>query len=741
MPGYIHALFFLLVFGIYSPCHAQLVFEPVNSVKLIKEEKELKLPWAGGLNSSQYGKADFDGDGIEEWVLYDRSANNFLIFKTINDKLIPANELGVLLPELSPGWAVFADYNGDGKKDIFSNGDRGIVVYKNTSDPGAMVTWKRIADPLLTTGFSGKINLIANAADVPAITDIDSDGDLDILVYNFAIGGYIRYNKNLSQEIYGHADSLDFEINTRSWGEFAECDCNLFAFNGETCDDPGNGRVMHAGGKALLAFDSDGDGDKDLLVGHEQCVELYFYENMGDTDSAYMTGFSNAFPGGTFPANFHTFPAGYLEDLDFDGIKDLIVTPSFEENYEFKIDFAHSNWFYKNTDSNTIPDFKFIKKNIIQDEMLDFGENAMPVFADINANGRKDLLVAANGYWNGEYYCGYVVELLNIGTTEAPSFSINNLNYLELGLLNLVNPSISLVDMDGNGSKDLVYSGMQTSDFKPYAWVIYNLSTEGQAFDFDFNNKTSLTLPSSATLSDVPIFYDVDTDGKADILLGKGNGALEYYHNQGNEIFELVDAAYLDIDRDFSGMRRNLVATVGDIDGDGEADLTVTDSRGIGRIYFAFQKQINTDVQFVEMAYKNAVTSEDELIQFDSKTWLASADLFGLGSESLVAGGVRGGLQMLKNPIRGQLDGDHENLETSIYPNPIHDLSNLYIKSNQDVSVELISMLGQQMGGPFKVKKFNSTPLNVALLSNGMYILKMRNSAGNTTSEIIMIMK
>ena len=280
--------FLVILSFIYpSDSYGQVIFEEKQDVKVNNGEQDYLLPWIGGLNAGQYNKADLDGDGKEELLIYDRAANIYQIFTVENGLIQPANDLRVYLPDIPAGWVLFVDYDYDGRKDIFTNGNRGIIVFKNLAEAGQSVSWEKVADPIYTTGFSGKINLIANAADVPAIADIDSDGDMDILVYNFAIGGYIRFNKNLSQEMYGHSDSLEYEIKTRSWGEFEECECNLFAFNGETCEDISGGRVMHPGGKALLAIDQDGDGDKDLLVGHEQCIDLYFYENMGDKDSSY----------------------------------------------------------------------------------------------------------------------------------------------------------------------------------------------------------------------------------------------------------------------------------------------------------------------------------------------------------------------------------------------------------------------------------------------------------------------
>lgn len=733
------SVLFLSLFS-YHPFYAQLILDPIQDIPYSDGEKILDLPWTGGLNSAQYNKADLDGDGEEELIIYDRSGKIFLIYKIENNRYLPVFDYSALLPEIPDGWVLFLDYNNDGKKDIFSNGDRGIIVYKNITPSGQSAQWKKVADPLLTTGFSGKINLIANAADVPAITDIDGDGDLDILVYNFAIGGYIRYNKNLSLEMFGNTDSLEYEIYTRSWGEFEECDCNFFAFGGETCEGLSGGRVMHPGGKALLAFDADGDGDKDLLVGHEQCIELYFYENLGSKDSAYMLDFSNMFPEGTQPANFHIFPAAFYEDLDFDGVKDLIVAPGFEENYNLKIDFSRSNWLYKNTGANDHPQFIFQKNNFMQEQSLDFGEFSVPLSHDLDGDGKADMLVAANNHWNGENFSGVVYKMLNTGSSTNPEFMLAEQDYMGISALNLINPVINFADFTSDGSPDLIYTGVSTVSFRPQTWIFTNQNPANQAPLFDFNNRTQLTMPGTMTSGDSPAFADIDADGRPDLLLGKRNGALEYYRNTSSSTFELVDPAFLGIERDFSQVRLNVVASPIDIDLDGLMDLIVTDATGEARLYFEISRQTGGEPEFVPLVHKNAITGQDQPIKFDTKTWMTGADFFGLGSQSLIAGGSRGGLQFLKNEAAG--GGESGNpLDVLIYPNPLFHEQGIQVRSNKNITVELISLLGQRLREPFQVRKFNTTSIDITHLVNGAYILRSTTEEGASAAQLFLIQR
>jgi hypothetical protein len=729
---------FACSFMINNLAKAQVSLEQLHTIQVSDGATDIAMPWIGGLNSAQYGKVDLDNDGTEELVIYDRSANIFNVFSIIGNKLVPAFHLAQYLPEIPAGWVLFLDYNLDGKKDIFSNGDRGIIVYKNVSTSGQGVQWKKVADPLYTTGFTGKINLIANAADVPAITDIDGDSDVDILVYNFAVGGTIRYNRNLSMDIYGHADSLEFEIKSRSWGEFEECDCNEFAFNGQTCADLSNGRVEHPGGKALLAFDNDGDGDRDLLVGHEQCEELYFYENMGDQDSAYMTGYSGEFPEPANPANFHIFPAAFFEDLNFDGIKDLVVCPAFEENFEYKIDFAHSNKLYLNTATDQSPSFSFSQDDFIQSMSLDFGEYSVPVLADLNADGLSDLLVSANGYWNGNFFNGYITVLRNTGTTDNPSFTIVDEDYLNLSTLKLVNPVIGLADMNNDESFDLLYWAVNSMSYKPECRIILNTAAADKPAQFDSANPITLSIPSSAEMGDSPCFYDVDGDGYTDLLLGKKNGALEYYRNSGNNTFTLENAAYLDIERDFQQYRLNLVASVSDIDGNTIPDLLVTDARGMARVYFDFQSQPENGAEAISIVLTNPNDNQEDTARFDSKTWISGADLFNLGSSSLIIGGARGGLQFFKNPAVG-IGENESDIVLRMYPNPVHGISTVTFRADRDLQANLLTVLGQQVLATFTIGKYQDTFLETATLRNGIYILSVNDDAGNRTAQLLMV--
>ena len=71
------------------------------------------------------------------------------------------------------------DYDCDGRNDIFTYSTAGISVYRNNS---SSVLSFILSDSLLTNTTSGQ-HIYVSPIDIPAITDVDSDGDLDILTF------------------------------------------------------------------------------------------------------------------------------------------------------------------------------------------------------------------------------------------------------------------------------------------------------------------------------------------------------------------------------------------------------------------------------------------------------------------------------------------------------------------------------------------------------------------------------
>ncbi len=70
-------------------------------------------------------------------------------------------------------------------KTFFTSTSLGITLYEQVKT-GSTWSFKLVRDALYTKGFSGNINLQVSGTDIPGITDVDDDGDLDLLTFDFS---------------------------------------------------------------------------------------------------------------------------------------------------------------------------------------------------------------------------------------------------------------------------------------------------------------------------------------------------------------------------------------------------------------------------------------------------------------------------------------------------------------------------------------------------------------------------
>ena len=156
-----------------------LIIHLTLSAQTVRQGDEglLQSPWCGGLNACQFGQFDLNGDGKNDLVAFDRHGNRLSCF--INKGGMGEvdyefdNSYVKFFPRLDE-WAIFTDYDGDEKTDIFtySKGWAGIKVFRNvTTDT---LAFELVAYPYLTSWQSGgEVNILATNADYPAIVDVD----------------------------------------------------------------------------------------------------------------------------------------------------------------------------------------------------------------------------------------------------------------------------------------------------------------------------------------------------------------------------------------------------------------------------------------------------------------------------------------------------------------------------------------------------------------------------------------
>jgi hypothetical protein len=676
----------------------------------------LEIPWAGGLNAVQYNKIDLNADQAEDLVLFDRMANKVITFLNVNNKYRYSPEYEYLFPDELTNWMLLKDFNCDGKKDIFTADLLGIRIFVNNST-GSVPSWNEFlfysgvsgpkSDVILTKGFSGMINLQIQFDDLPAIVDADSDGDLDIFNIQYASHG-IEFHRNMSAENGFACDSMQFERITRTWGNFKECHCGEFAFNGSDC--AAGGRLKHAGGKSLLALDANGDQTLDLVFSEAECTQLYLFPNEGTLLEPVINTFS------TFPANapvdLEIFPAAFYEDVDFDGIKDLLATPNVFTKEHPETDLESSNWFYKNIGTNASPDFNFVQNNFLQNQMIDVGDNAVPALADMDGDGDQDLFISRNASSTGK---STIICYKNIGTALSPAFRLETNDFLDFSSQNFFNLKIQFTDVDNNNSLDLVFTATDLTNEQTRLYFLLNKNQD----DLNFEGETSQQIGIALTNPENVSVIKINNDEHIDLLIGKSNGAVQFWKGAGSSSpFILEEENFLDLQNLIQGQYLSVAA--GDLDGDSKEDLAIGDQDGLLRIISDFKVQPLSKIS--EITFPGTSRHRN----FGGRIWPAFADLFNSGKPSLIIGNLLGGLQVLKN----------ENA-FNLFPSPVSSDQELKIQVDEEMTLRIYSSTGRLVEGPVILDEDLLLSEKMSTLSAGLYIFRFDGVTRSFSKKVV----
>lgn len=724
---YRHILFCTFCLWLLGLCPAwsQYNFKFDQSILVMVEGEILTMPWAGGLNAGQYQSIDLNLDGVEDLVVFDRTSNKINCFINEGGTYVYRPEYAHLFPKEINNWLVLADYNCDGRKDIFTSSLFGIKVYEGAVENGKL-QWELVADPIYTVGFSGQVNLQVNVSDIPAIVDVDGDGDLDILVFNFAGAGTIEYHQNQSMEEDG-ACGLDFRRTTNKWGDFEECTCGVYAI-GTSCaainskSMPENQKIMHAGGKALLLLDMDNDGDMEMIFGDEGCYNLAYFENVGNASTAAFHTAQENFPTENYPD--FLFPSGYHLDVDNDGIKDLVVAPNIADGVQYGIDLSASSWFYKNTGSNENPDFQLMGKAFLQENMIDKGENAAPVFADIDHDGKIDLLVGHRGILHDDGFYATLAYYNNVGTKSNPEFSLITDDFLNLSALGLTHLYPGMADINGDGHDDLYFTGTINQENTS---IYYVLSQKGEIA----STMPVKTLPITFSVNDKPLLADLDDDGFAELVVLKSSGRMAYYTFSGDAntpSYVLENNALGGFTDKFEN--RNLIPASYDLDGDGTLEFILSDA--FGKMHL-IKDILQHDTG---LAKTDSITVSNSDLGFTAAARLGrqARPAFAVLSEghfpAMVVGSKQGGLFLFQPSKWAQNPDRAKVLLMQVYPNPANGF--FKVEAKEDLSLMLYDALGKQVGYPFAVNKDEVFHYDTARLAAGVYFVKASGRNGKT---------
>ena len=751
-------LLLLTVFFILSAnesTYGQFSFE-YNSQPVVKVGNDtLDLAWSGGLNYIQASSIDFDFDGDQDLLVFDRSSDNIQLFEQIEINGVKKYRYVYNGAQYFPSDIRYrvttADYNQDGKMDLFAYGIGGIKVYKNTGDAVNGLQWT-VAKTLLYSDYWGSsMNLYVSSSDIPAIVDVEGDGDLDILTFHIG-GERLQYHQNQSVELYGTSDSLVYELKNECWGKFRE-DLNTSSVylndqspecttgnvpGAEHPTSPETGlpvkpteqQPKHAG-STVLAIDVNNSGTLDLIIGDVAFPNLNLLINGGtspNTNSA-MISIDNTFPSNSLPASLNLFPAAFWVDVDFDGKKDLIVGANAKNISENE----SSVLFYKNVSSNNNPTFVHQTNRFLQNEMIEHGTGSIPVLFDVDNDGLNDLFVANFFKYKPTLDKNSSVAFYkNTGSATNPVYTLIDADFLNLSSSeNGLRMVPAFGDLDGDGDKDLML-GLENGKLS-----YYPNTSSGSTITFGLpitNYPDNTGTPISSGQYAFPQLFDLNKDGLLDLVVGKKTGEIMYYKNVGTintPSFELANAQL------------------------GMVDIATTTPDGYSAPHF-FRWQ-DTTFLFLGAAdgslyfFKDIDTNLNPGNSFQlvstnflnincgaySSFWVDDID--NDGYLHLFAGHDLGGLFHFEvDPnSNASIEKVEENPTFSIYPNPTNGELTIELMKQDEYSVSITNLTGQEVF--LESKLIGSKKIDLSNVSKGYYIIRVVDQNGRSSSKKLIL--
>jgi hypothetical protein len=761
-----HLLLFSLGLVLSVHVFAQTTMFQRMEVPLKINGTALEVPFAGGLNNPQFSAADLNNDGKLDLVIFDRGGDVVLTY--LNDHITGqasytfAPEYACNFPPMID-YALLRDYNKDGAADIFcastAQGTGEVQVFKGYFENN-MLKFKTFyfSYPTCPTCNSLYIwypdedqpgywnNLPISKTDVPAVDDVDNDGDLDILAFPSGNSTNVWWFQNTSVEMGYGLDSLKFRAADRCWGKFYEngflpCKASLSpspteCSNGFTTPDGEvDDRETRHPGATLTTVDIEGDGDKDLILGNVSFDCLGLLVNGGSASQTWMTSLDTSFPSNDVTVQLASFPGSFYLDVNNDGKKDLLVSPNTKTICEDR----KNVWFYQNT-AATGHQFTLQTKRFLVDDMLDLGSVSHPAFADIDGDGLTDLLVGNVGYYtpkvgttpatpnNASLYL-----FKNIGTATQPAFDLVNSNYLNMAVYapNDFDFSPSFGDMDADGDLDLLVGSN--------LGALYYFRNEGgpgnpMVLEQDID---VMWISMDVGVSSSPAMFDADQDGKMDVLIGERQGNINYFKNIGSANAPKFATA-------------PTLQTIGGVDTDAPGQsvgfstpVMVNTQNGMMMLSGSLQGPIE--------AYSNITATTDPFPQVSAswgnvddgaRTHPALADIDEDGILEMVVGNQRGGLTLYKTQLVDCTTKTKEQtlvqLNIGVSPNP----SNNWIRVTVPGAVASIQYRAYNTMGQLKTEgttENSAFSVQVTNWESGVYFMEIQS--GNKRGTVKLLVK
>ena len=357
--------------------------------------------------------------------------------------------------------------------------------------------------------------------------------------------------------------------------------------------------------------------------------------------------------------------------------------------------------------------------------MIEVGQNSFPILFDYNGDSKKDLLIGNYGYYNGNTLSARLTLYKNTGTFAQPTFSLITRDYASLSTKTLSNGQAvnncmpTAGDIDNDGDVDLLIG---TSSGQVH-WL-ENTAGGGNVCNFSIFKENPFLFTTTSGIA-APQLFDLDNDGKLDLLIGTKNGRVSWYKNTGSASipsFSLITNFLGNIDvkgnpnyYGFDGYAAPyffreagiIKALVGSVSG--------------SIFYYSIPSSLLSPFTLISSGINGYNEGGQSTVCFEDINNDAKPDLF--------IGNAGGGLTFFssKSPLVGLTEFDPEKVATpvSLYPNPAN--TSLMCRIGNGESVEGLLKIVDPLG-----KVVLNLPLSnheqmidVSQLSKGLYFVSI----------------
>ena len=594
-----------------------------------------KVDFTTGTSPAKVAIGDLDGDGKPDLVVTNNGGTTISILRntSVSGTITTgsfATKVDVTLN--SQPWGVgIGDLDGDGVPDVAvtNYGSDNVSVLRNTSSPGSL-------------SFATKVDFATDTAPLSIVlSDLDGDGKLDMATSNNSGASISTLRNTGSSGTVSFAAKTDYAVGT------SPRELRVGDFDGDGKPDlvvanlgPDNVSLLHNTGasgtisfaakvdfsvgsnpRGLAVADLDGDRRPEVVVGNNGSTTLSVLYNIADPPTISSLSATSGKPGDSITITGANFYAVHSNNTVFiGGIKATTTagnTTSLTVTIPDGATFgpvtvvtqggrtAHSEEMFLPTYSG-LPSITTGTMAAKVDISVGVNHEGV-VFADIDGDGKPDMITAQsnnasiyeNQHSSGAITTGSFAAKVDFATGTGPNSAgvgdIDNDGDLDIVTPNWTAGTVSVLtnttsgaisfatkvdltvnagpararvhDLDGDGNADIVALNNTGGNMT----VFRNVHAPGTAF----STNSMVAKTDYATLanpSDLDI-GDIDGDGLADVVVGSTGGTahISVFHNTSNG-----GAISLATKDDFVIGAAARGIALGDIDGDGKLDISAT---------------------------------------------------------------------------------------------------------------------------------------------------------------------